>query len=210
MKRTRVLIADDTEIRREGLTRILEGFEDIDIVGTVLIAQQIIKRAIELNVHSIIMGMSWYGDNIVGKKIIRYLKKHFPGIWIIVVVDEFSLGTDASKLGSDVVLPIHLSKREIIESIRAHKSQKIELNIYSYENYHSWEVDALISEIFSHKENLHTLELQRAFYGPLDVPLKITNGIRETQRQIKFLETNLDRIMNNSLNQAEEGIEYEY
>jgi DNA-binding NarL/FixJ family response regulator len=190
----RVLIADANLIIREGLKKILlDSDEDIEIVGEVALAQQIPQRMRILQAHAVVMGMTWHGDNHAGSNAIAWLKKHAPEKGIVVIAEEKLAAAEAGRAGADIVLSIYVSQSELLEGIKACLWSRDDgfMQSLGQTDGEAWEIEAVRREIQAHKENLHELELQRAGFGPLNVPLKTINEIQETQKQMCRLEKKL-------------------
>lgn len=78
---TRVLLADDHTLFREGIARILSREEDIEVVGQATNGQEVINMARELRPHVILMDISMPG--ISGIEATAVIHREFPEIRII-------------------------------------------------------------------------------------------------------------------------------
>lgn len=197
MNRIRTLIAGDTLIAREGLRSLLGRNGDlIEIIGEALVAQQIPLLACEFRVDSVVMGMTWYGDDRAGPTAIAQLRARRPGGWIVVIADDGAVALEARRAGADVVLTSHVSETELLAGIQAclWREGVGTVRARHQTDCSTWDIEAVQREIQAHKQNLHSLELQRASWGPADVPLRVTNAIRETEDQIDRLERKLSEL----------------
>ncbi|MBI2861077.1 MAG: response regulator transcription factor [Chloroflexi bacterium] len=83
MDKMRVLIIDDHAIVREGLRTILEGQQDIEVVGEAADGAEGVARAKELHPDIVLMDITMPGMN--GLEATRKLKKEEPGVKILVL-----------------------------------------------------------------------------------------------------------------------------
>jgi DNA-binding NarL/FixJ family response regulator len=61
-----IMIADDTDIAREGLTRILAAEEDMEIVGEGATIHETIRKVHELRPDVLILDLMWFDDERAG------------------------------------------------------------------------------------------------------------------------------------------------
>ena len=79
----RIAIADDHDLVRTGLKRLLQDFEDIDVVAEASDGYQALQVAEELKPDVILMDLNMPGLN--GLEATQKMKKLFPAVKIIVV-----------------------------------------------------------------------------------------------------------------------------
>jgi DNA-binding NarL/FixJ family response regulator len=80
---TRILIADDHDIVRDGLKMIIESQGDLRVVGTACDGHDVIRRAEELHPDIILMDISM--PELNGIEASRLIKVRYPGIRIIIL-----------------------------------------------------------------------------------------------------------------------------
>ncbi len=114
----RVLIADDTLIAREGLSRILETTDDIKVVGTVGQITKIERVVIETKPDIVVIDMNWMGDIDAGWMAIQELKKSNPKLKIIAITAYEHLIKKARLVGVDYGLTKTFTTKQLIEIIR--------------------------------------------------------------------------------------------
>lgn len=83
MARTKVLIADDHVLVREGLRALLNGYEDIEVVGEASDGAEALQRAIELNPDVILLDVAMPGRG--GLEVTPELRKAVPHTKILVL-----------------------------------------------------------------------------------------------------------------------------
>src|SRR5688572_9423293 len=119
MDKIKVLIADDHQLVREGIASMLQGAQDIDVVGLVSSGEQAINLAREVQPHVVLMDIIMPGMN--GIEASRWLKENDEQIRVIIVTMEISKDfvSAAIKSGVDGYLPKDIGKETLMEAIRS-------------------------------------------------------------------------------------------
>ena len=117
-KKTRVLIAEDTEIGRRGLRDMFETAADILLVGETDSVHSVPRLIQELSPDVLLMDLKWYDDESAGWIKIREIKRETPGIKIIAITAYPNLTSEAWKAGADQVITKNLRRDELLELIR--------------------------------------------------------------------------------------------
>jgi DNA-binding NarL/FixJ family response regulator len=81
VREVRVLLVDDSQVIRDGLTRVLQGHRDIDIVGQAVDGVQAVDMALRLRPDVILMDISMPGLN--GIEATRHIRRQLPDVRII-------------------------------------------------------------------------------------------------------------------------------
>jgi DNA-binding NarL/FixJ family response regulator len=117
--RIRVLVADDHELFRRGLTMVLEAEEGIDVVGQAGDGQHAVAKVGELRPDVVLMDVRMPG--LDGIEATRRIRAAFPGTRIIVltVSDEQDDLLDAIKAGATGYLLKEVSIEEVADAVRA-------------------------------------------------------------------------------------------
>lgn len=118
-QRITVLIADDTDIAREGLRRILAGEADMDVVGEGTTLHDTIQKACLLHPDILLLDLKWYGDENAGIEAIKRLKLEIPQTKIIAITVYPALIEPARLAGAMSALTKEVPKRQLIEEIRS-------------------------------------------------------------------------------------------
>ena len=114
----RVFIADDFLIAREGLKGILDGEDNIKVVGEAITAIEVSRKVNEVKPHVVLMDLKWYGDESAGWSAIRDMKKRQPEVKVIAVTAHENLIKDARLAGADAVLLKTFKKDELVSLVR--------------------------------------------------------------------------------------------
>lgn len=115
----KVVIADDTDIAREGLTRILAAESDMEIVGEGATLHETIRKVHELRPDILILDLLWFDDERAGIEAIRRLTKEVPETKIIAITIYPHLIEQARAAGALAALTKEVPKRRLIEEIRS-------------------------------------------------------------------------------------------
>jgi len=83
MFRTKVLIADDHVLVREGIRALLKGYDDIEVVGEASDGAEAVQRAVELNPDVILLDVAMPG--LGGLEVTPELRKTVPSAKILVL-----------------------------------------------------------------------------------------------------------------------------
>ena len=80
----RILLVDDQKILLDGLARLLESYEDLEVVGQLLFSEMVETACGRLKPHVILMDICMEGKTS-GIECTRKIKKHFPQIKVIIM-----------------------------------------------------------------------------------------------------------------------------
>jgi len=118
-KKIRVLIVDDHQVVREGLTSILEGKGDIEVVGLAGDGSEAIAKARELSPDVVLMDISMPKMN--GVEATRQIKKEKPEIGVVILTmyadEEYIF--DLVRAGAAGYLLKDADSAQIVKAIRA-------------------------------------------------------------------------------------------
>lgn len=115
----RVLIADDTDIAREGLRRILAAEADMEVIDEGATLNATVQKVHELRPDVLLLDLKWFGDETAGIQAIRRLKKEVPETKIIAITVYPHLIEPAKQAGALVALTKEVPKRNLIDEIRS-------------------------------------------------------------------------------------------
>ena len=115
----RVMIADDTDIAREGMKRILAEETDMEIVGEGATVHETIQKVHELRPDILLLDLKWFGDETAGIEMIKRLISEVPETKIIAITIYPHLIEPARKAGALVALMKEVPKQQLIDEIRS-------------------------------------------------------------------------------------------
>ena len=118
MKKIKVLIADDHQVVREGLSAILRTKEEIEVVGEVKDGAEAVEQARRLKPDVILMDISMPGMN--GVEATRQIKREQPEIGVVVLTmyDEEEYIYDLVKAGATGYLLKDSDSSQIVKAIK--------------------------------------------------------------------------------------------
>ena len=117
--RIRVLVADDQAIAREGFQHILEREVDMDVVGIVQTAPEVLLQVREKIPDVVLLDLKWYRDDQAMNAVIAQLRREFPRICIIGITVYDQLMQQAKIAGADWVTTKDVGKDELLSLIRS-------------------------------------------------------------------------------------------
>jgi two-component system NarL family response regulator len=119
VNKIRVLIADDHQVVREGLSAILNTKEDIEVVGVAKDGVEAVEKARQLIPDVVLMDISMPRMN--GVEATREIKRENPHIGVVVLTmyaeDEYIF--DLVKAGATGYLLKDADSAQIVKAIRA-------------------------------------------------------------------------------------------
>lgn len=118
MKKIRVLIADDHQVVREGLSAILRTKEDIEVVGEVKDGTEAVEQARRLKPDVILMDISMPRMN--GVEATRQIRREQPEIGVVVLTmyDDENYIYDLVKAGATGYLLKDSDSSQIVKAIK--------------------------------------------------------------------------------------------
>lgn len=114
-----VLIADDEEISREGMRRILETGPDMEIVGEARTVNDAIWQVHKVRPAILLLDLKWFHDEKAGSDAIRRLRLEVPETKIIAITVVDHLVELAREAGAHSAVTKHISRRELLDEIRS-------------------------------------------------------------------------------------------
>lgn len=114
----RVLIADDTDIAREGMRRILEIEEDIEVIGEGASISETVQKVHELNPDVLLLDLKWFTDSKAGIEAIRRLNSEVPETKIVAITVYPDLIEMAKAAGAVAAIPKEIPKYQLVNEIR--------------------------------------------------------------------------------------------
>lgn len=119
MARTRILLADDHHLFREGLANILKDQPDLEVVGEAGDGLEVIVKARKLKPDLILMDIGMPGCD--GVEATQQIKKEMPDIIIIILTmrDEDDKLFEAIKSGAQGYLLKSIRSRHLVAMIRS-------------------------------------------------------------------------------------------
>lgn len=114
----RILIADDHTIMREGLKRILEGIEDIEVVGEAVDGHDTLAKARLGNFDVLLMDLSMPGRS--GVDLIRQIKDEMPKLPILILTmhEEEQYAVRAIRAGARGYLTKESAGTQLVTALR--------------------------------------------------------------------------------------------
>jgi DNA-binding NarL/FixJ family response regulator len=113
-----VLIADDFILNLEGLSHILKGIGDIEVVALASTTLEVLELATKLQPDVIVLDMAWPDDKRAGIKMIRELRVRSSKSMLIAMTAYPELLREAANAGASNTLDKGFSRQEIIDAIR--------------------------------------------------------------------------------------------
>ncbi len=117
MKKTKVLIVDDSDAVRDGLRSILSAHTNIEIVGEALNGLDAITGTSDLHPDIILMDDQMPGMN--GVEAALHVKERFPGIKVLLLAVHKDCIEEALAAGVDGYLMKDCQRGELLQMVRA-------------------------------------------------------------------------------------------
>jgi DNA-binding NarL/FixJ family response regulator len=115
----RIMVADDMDIAREGMKRILAAETDIEVVGEGVTVHETIQQVHELRPHILLLDLQWFGDEGAGIDAIRRLASEVPETKVIAITVYPHLIELARRAGALAALTKGVAKQRLIDEIRS-------------------------------------------------------------------------------------------
>ncbi len=117
MEQIKILIVDDHTIFRQGLTKLLESYDQIQVIGEASTGMQAIEKANRLSPHIILMDIKM--PRIDGIETIELIKKDHPEIRIVALsmYEDPSYVLSAIKAGASGYVQKSISADKLLETI---------------------------------------------------------------------------------------------
>ena len=114
----KVLIADDHELVREGLKRILMTAEDIVVVGEARNGGEVLERVNDTDLDVVILDISMPGKN--GLEVLKELKRERPHLPVLIlsIHPEDRFATRALKAGAAGYITKDVAAEELVTALR--------------------------------------------------------------------------------------------
>ena len=115
---TRIVVADDHTIVREGLKQILASADDFEIVGEARDGHEVMARVRELDFDLLLLDMSMPGKS--GIELIKQVRSEKPKLKILVLSmhEEHQYAVRAIRAGASGYLTKESASRQLVEAIR--------------------------------------------------------------------------------------------
>jgi DNA-binding NarL/FixJ family response regulator len=186
----RILIADDHTIMREGLKRILEGIEDIQVVAEAVDGHDTLAKARLENFDVLLMDLSMPGRS--GVDLIRQIKDEMPKLPILILTmhEEEQYAVRAIRAGARGYLTKESAGTQLVTALRKVASGRPYISIEVAEQL-------AMSAMPADNELPHTLLSDREFevFGHLVKGKSITEIAELLHLSVKTVSTHKTRIM---------------
>ncbi len=117
-RRIQIIIADDQDIAREGMRRILSNEQEFEIIGVAAILPDVIQKVRNLKPDILLIDLQWLGDEIGGIETIRQLTQEIPETKIIAITVYRHLIEPARNAGAKAAVTKDIPMRQLIEEIK--------------------------------------------------------------------------------------------
>jgi two-component system, NarL family, invasion response regulator UvrY len=114
----KILLADDHQMVREGIRRILQDYQDIQVVGEAATGEEAIDKANQLRPTLVLMDL--YMPGIGGIEATRWIFRHHPEIHVVVVTafDEAPFPDRLREAGALGYIPKGCGSEELLLAVR--------------------------------------------------------------------------------------------
>jgi len=116
MEKIKVLIVDDNEVVREGLSSIFEPHADIEVVGKAVNGLDAVEQAEELHPDVILMDAQM--PQMDGTEATRLIKKNLPDAKILFLTVYGDYVGDALAAGASWYLTKDCRRQDLLDAIR--------------------------------------------------------------------------------------------
>src|SRR5688572_11748614 len=118
MDKIKVLIVDDHRVVRDGLAKILEACDDLEVVGEASNGLEAIRKFSELSPHVVLLDISM--PKLSGLEVSRRIKKSNPGAKIVILTmhEEEEYSMKLVRMGVSGYLLKDSAAQEVIEAVR--------------------------------------------------------------------------------------------
>jgi DNA-binding NarL/FixJ family response regulator len=115
----RVMVADDQDIVRQGMRRILERVASLEVVceGTTKLGT--IESALAHSPDVLLLDLMWFGDPEAGLDVIKHLTRELPATQIIAITQYRELMEKARAAGARSAIHKDISTHQLVEEVRA-------------------------------------------------------------------------------------------
>jgi DNA-binding NarL/FixJ family response regulator len=119
MDKIKVLIVDDHRVVRDGLAKILEGCNDIEVIGQASNGLEAIRRVDELKPDVVILDISM--PKLGGLEVCRRIRKDSPATKVVILTmhEEEEYSMKLVRLGVSGYLLKDSAAQEVIEAVRS-------------------------------------------------------------------------------------------
>lgn len=185
-----VLIADDHEIVREGLKRIIDETIDIRVVSEASDGNQVMDNLRQHEVDVLILDISMPGQS--GLEVLKLVKCHYPDIKVLVlsIFSENQYAIRMLRAGASGYLTKETAAEKLVHAIR---------RVASGRKYISPELaEQLVSDLDSPGDKpLHASLSDREFQvlRLLGSGMRVTDIARKLSLSVKTISTNRTRIL---------------
>ncbi len=115
----RVMVADDSDIAREGMRRILEREGDLEIVCEGTTKLDTIEQALAHKPDILLLDLMWFDDKEAGMDVIARLVNELPGTQIVAITVYPHLMERARSAGARTAVSKNIPKQQLVDEIRA-------------------------------------------------------------------------------------------
>ena len=115
----RVMVADDSDIARGGMRRILERESDLDIVCEGTTKAETVEMALFHKPDILLLDLMWFGDEAAGIDVIQRLIDELPDTQIVAITVYPHLMERARAAGARSAVSKNIPQRQLIEELRS-------------------------------------------------------------------------------------------
>jgi NarL family two-component system response regulator LiaR len=125
----RVLVVNDHQMERRGMTAMLQSFNDVMVVGVARTGLQALQICDKTRPDVVLMDLLM--PDVDGAEITRQIHEQYPNIHVIVLTswDEYELVQRALTQGAETYLLKNASAVQLAEAIRAVQAGHVEVSL---------------------------------------------------------------------------------